>query len=82
MLLELKELKVLSYWNLNILGTNLCINEAPHLKVLSYWNLNLGLCPITNANFFLKVLSYWNLNFASSSVLVLFTFLKYYHIGI
>ena len=34
------ELKVLSYWNLN-LDIKDALKEAENLKVLSYWNLNL-----------------------------------------
>ena len=56
-----KILKVLSYWNLNVLSLIICPLSIK-LKVLSYWNLNQENIEDWSVRGFLKVLSYWNLN--------------------
>ena len=74
-------LKVLSYWNLNILSP---VIEALKqlLKVLSYWNLNKEEQAFIMASIQLKVLSYWNLNGTLGQCYLIPFDLKYYHIGI
>ena len=77
----LKELKVLSYWNLNILEVS-GTTSIGKLKVLSYWNLNGISISVIFADVNLKVLSYWNLNNYIDIYVVNGLDLKYYHIGI